>query len=158
MNGGKEKKDADGTQQNSWPCPRAGDTGPSLSYTKSMSRRENELSTPWKLLLQTPLKADRRIYSQAHLPMLYSCDHSETVKYYTVTKNFTQQLTSAYHNGVIIPCQQVGGTFKPLFPALHLYTAFISSLLAEFDLILARKVVPMCSQWRHRDPSPAQDC
>lgn len=76
-----------------------GDTGPSLSYTKSMSRRENELSTAWQLFLQSPLKADRQIYPQAHLVpghVVQLWSHPgvisplrETVKHDTVTNNLT---------------------------------------------------------------------
>ena len=55
LNGGKEKKDAGkgGTKQNSSSYSRAGETGPSLAYTKYMCRRKNELSTTWESFLQT---------------------------------------------------------------------------------------------------------
>lgn len=66
-----------------------------------------------------------------YLAMLHSFHHCtlRNVKHHTVRNNPTQQPNSPHHNGVIIPCQRVGGTFKPFFSVLHLYTAFISSLL-----------------------------
>lgn len=148
-----EKKDADGTQQNSWSPPRDGCTGPklpSLFYTKSMSRRENEPSTPWQLLLQTPHKADRFIPGS---PGTWPC-HAALIPpprdTNTTQRTLHSHITAPAYR--IIPCQQVGGTSKALFSVLHFYTAFISPLLSEFPLIIARRVVPKSDQWRHRDP------
>lgn len=66
-----------------------------------------------------------------YLAMLYSFHHCtlRNVKHHTATNNPTQQHNSPHQHGVIVPCQRVGGTFKPLFSVLHLYTAFLSPLL-----------------------------